>query len=81
MDAAWETWHKGTDPNPETVGGYAATWTERHPRSARTNQTNDHRISRVLDVTVEGKPFREWRMRDLKRRHINVLVDAMLRAA
>lgn len=80
MDEAWENWHGGRRGSM-TVGEYAATWTERHPRSQRTNKTNVHRISRVLDVRVEGIPFRDWPMRDLRRKHIYQLVDAMLKAA
>jgi integrase len=69
----------GLSDRPDTVGDYAATWTERHPRSERTNATNDHRISRVLDVEIEGTPFRAWSMRELRRRHALALVDHMLR--
>ncbi len=61
-----------------TVGAYAATWTARHPRSQRTNDTNDHRIGRVLDVRVSGRALRDWPYRALKRRHALELVDAML---
>lgn len=66
-------------PESQTVGGYFATWTEIHPRSQRTNETNAHRISRLLDTEVEGVPFRDWELRDLRRRHVHVLVDALLR--
>lgn len=81
MDEAWENWHGNPVTAGMTVGEYAATWTRKHPRSARTNETADHRISRVLDVRVEGRLFRDWPMRDLKRRHVNELVGAMLRVA
>ncbi len=64
---------------PDTVGAYAETWTTRRPRSARTNATNDHRLSRVLDVALEGRRLRDWPMHDLRRRHANELVDHMLR--
>lgn len=37
----------GLSDRPDTLGAYFATWTGRHPRSARTNATNEHRISRV----------------------------------
>lgn len=62
----------------DTVGAYAATWTQRHPRAERTNATNDHRIGRVLDVQVDGLAFCAWRLRDLRRRHAFALVDHML---
>ena len=49
------------------------------PESERTNATNEHRISRVLDVEVEGIPLKDWPLRELRRRHALVLVDHMLR--
>ncbi len=64
----------------DTVGAYAATWTQRHPRAPRTNATNLHRISRVLDVPVDGMKLRNWPLRDLRRRHALALVDHMLTA-
>ncbi len=69
----------GISDSPDTLGGYFATWTDRHPRSERTNATNEHRISRVLDIDVEGIPFKDWPMRELRRCHALVLVDHMLR--
>ncbi len=76
IDAAYDT---ATRAAPQTVGAYSETWTERHPRSARTNATNSHRISRVLDVEIEGMRLRDWPYRDLRRRHAVDLVDHMLR--
>jgi integrase len=70
----------GISDRPDTLGGYFATWTDRHPRSERTNATNEHRISRVLDIEVEGIPLKEWPMRELRRRHALAVVDHMLRA-
>jgi integrase len=70
----------GLSDRPDTLGDYFATWTERHPRSERTNATNEHRISRVTGVAVEGIPLRDWPLRELRRRHALVLVDHMLRA-
>jgi len=69
----------GLSDRPDTLGDYAATWTERHPRSERTNATNDHRISRVADVEIEGIPLKDWPLRELRRRHTLALVDHMLR--
>jgi len=69
----------GLSDRPDTLGDYSATWTERHPRSERTNATNDHRISRVADVEIEGIPLRDWPLRELRRRHTLALVDHMLR--
>ena len=68
----------GLSDRPDTLGDYAATWTERHPRSERTNATNDHRISRVLDVEIEGIALKDWPLRELRRRHALALVDHML---
>jgi integrase len=64
---------------PDTLGEYFATWPTHHPRSDRTNDTNEHRISRVLEVEVEGIPFKQWPMRELRRCHALALVDHMLR--
>lgn len=62
----------------DTLGAYAKTWTRRHPRGARTNKTNDHRISRVLDVRVERRRLRDWPLAELRRRHAYELVAHML---
>ncbi|HEX8753331.1 MAG TPA: site-specific integrase [Solirubrobacterales bacterium] len=69
----------GLSDRPDTVGDYFATWTDRHPRSERTNVTNEHRISRVLDVEIEGMAFKDWPLRELRRRHALAFVDHMLR--
>jgi integrase len=69
----------GLSDRPDTLGEYAATWTTRHPRSERTNETNEHRIGRVLDVEIEGIPLKQWPLRELRRRHALALVDHMLR--
>jgi hypothetical protein len=69
----------GLSDRPDTLGDYSATWTERHPRSERTNATNNHRISRVADVEIEGIPLKDWPLRELRRRHTLTLVDHMLR--
>jgi len=63
----------------QTVGAYFQRWLVKHPRSARTDATNRHRIGRLLDVGVEGLPLRDWDLRDLRRRHVLELVDHMLR--
>lgn len=69
----------GIVDRPDTLGDYAETWTERHPRSERTNATNDHRIGRVLEVEVDCIAFKDWPLRELRRRHALALVDHMLR--
>jgi hypothetical protein len=65
----------GLSDRPDTLGEYFATWPTHHPRSERTNETNEHRISRVLEVEVEGIPLKQWPMRELRRRHALALVD------
>jgi integrase len=69
----------GLSDRPDTLGAYFATWTERHPRSERTNATNQHRIGRLVDVEVEGIALKDWPLRELRRRHALVLVDHMLK--
>ncbi len=39
---------------PETVGEYFGRWPELHPRAERTQRTNEHRVTRALDIVVEG---------------------------
>src|SRR5215470_12671065 len=50
---------------PDTLGDYFATWLERHPRAERTNSTYDHRVSRVVDVEVEGIALKDWPFHEL----------------
>jgi hypothetical protein len=69
----------GLSDRPDTLGAYSANWTERHPRSERTNATNEHRIGRLVDVEVEGIALKDWPLRELRRRHALVLVDHMLK--
>ena len=69
----------GLSDRPDTLGDYFATWTERHPRSERTNATNEHRISRVTEVEIEGIALKDWPLRELRRRHALAVVDHMLR--
>lgn len=63
----------------DTVGAYFETWTTRHPRMARTNQTNESRIKAVLDVRIEGTKLRDWPLASLRRRHVSALLDHLLR--
>jgi integrase len=78
IDAAYDTWEKAP-PTRDTVGEYAADWTERHPRSARTNYDRNSKLTRVLDVTIDGRPLRDWPFAELERSHARELVDHMLR--
>jgi hypothetical protein len=63
---------------PDTVAAYLETWTSRHPRPERTSAKYEQRISRVLDVKVDGRPLADCRLRDLRRRHALALVDHLL---
>ena len=58
---------------------YFQTWTRRHPRADRTNKTNEHRVSRVLDLDLDGRPLRDWPYGELRRRHAVAIVDHLLR--
>src|SRR4051794_39120315 len=50
---------------PDLVGSYAATWTQRRPRSERTNEGYNMRLRSVLDVELDGRALRDWRMADV----------------
>jgi hypothetical protein len=63
---------------PDTVGAYLEKWTCRHPRHECTGATYEHRISRVLDVELDGRPLGDWSMRELRRHHATALVEHML---
>ncbi len=79
VDEAIDRLHGGGPAFPDTVGSYFELWIARHPRSRRTNDTNRHRITRVLDVELEGRELRAWKLDELRRRHVRALVDHMLR--
>ena len=59
---------------PLTVGDYVATWTQRHPRSERTNVTKTAASRQMLDVELDGRRLRDWHFRELRRRHALALV-------
>jgi integrase len=63
---------------PDLVGSYAATWTQRRPRSERTNEGYNMRLRSVLDVELDGKALRDWRMADVGRRQVNDLIGHLL---
>jgi hypothetical protein len=65
---------------PQTVGAYfEGGWLDRHPRSERTNKTYTDRITSVLEVEIEGVPLRDWLIDELRRRHVHLLLDHLLR--
>jgi len=75
IDDAYTSDAKGA---PETLGAYTESWTDRHPRAARTNATNASRVAAVLDVELEGLTLKDWPMRELRRRHAHELVAHLL---
>lgn len=62
----------------DTLRAYIPRWLSEHPRSQRTNDTNGHRLSRILEVPIEGVKLGDWLLGDLKRRHINQLATHLL---
>lgn len=79
IDAAYA---RDASPSParaRTVRGYAETWTDLHPRQARTNRSYGYRVKVMLEVKVDGVPFGDWPMADVRPRHVEQLVDVMLR--
>jgi integrase len=73
IDAAY-----GRAERIENVGGYVQRWPRFHPRTERTQRTNEHRITRALDLELDGVPLREWAYTDLRRRHALALIDVLL---
>jgi integrase len=69
----------GRPTGARLVGEYFETWPERYPRSEDTNETNKRRVRSVLDIEVEGVAFKDWPVADMRRKHILVLVDRLLR--
>jgi integrase len=63
-----------------TVGAYHATWLDRHPRSPRTADSYRRKVGTTLDIKLEGRPLRDWDIRQLRRRHAHDLADAMFAA-
>ncbi len=72
-------WLYGTAELPRKVGEYRDYWIDEHPRSKRTNKTNEDRTSYVLDIEIEGRPLGEWEFDELRQRQALKLVDHMLR--
>ncbi|MGZ4288795.1 MAG: hypothetical protein ACXVHB_30685 [Solirubrobacteraceae bacterium] len=78
IDFAYQEWEKPPVAR-DTVGQYAADWTQRHPRSERTNYDRNSKLRQVLDVEIEGRKMRDWPLAGLERSHARDLVDHMLR--
>jgi integrase len=75
IDAAYG---QEVEPDPQTVGEYAATWMDRHPRSTQTSATHNRRLAVLLDAKVQGRALHDWPLRDLCRRHATDLVEVLL---
>jgi integrase len=73
-----EAYAARTPERASTVAGYLDRWLQVHPRSARTDRTNEGRIRNVMGLELEGVELAEWDMRELRRRHAGELVARML---
>lgn len=78
IDAAYEEW-ENLPARRDTVGEYAADWTERHPRSARTDYDRNSKLRQVLGVEIEGRRLHDWPFAEFHRSQARELVDHMLR--
>jgi hypothetical protein len=85
IDAAYEA-SSGPRDGTLTVAGYLERWLARHPRSDRTNESYEQRVRYVLDVRLDvddtgrvQRAFRDWPLRDVRRRQAIDLLDHMLR--
>ncbi|HVV52421.1 MAG TPA: site-specific integrase [Polyangia bacterium] len=78
IDAAYEA-QEPSAATGKTLGEYAETWLEDHPRIQRTADSHRTRLNAALKMPVEGRPLAAWPYRDLKRRQIDKAVDHMLR--
>lgn len=79
IDDALELLYGHGSEEPAKIGAYFELWIERHPRSKRTNETNADRISRLLDLEIEGLPLHDLTFDELRRWHVLLMVDHMLR--
>jgi integrase len=67
INAAYEAEERGP-VSGVTIRGYAERWLDRHPRSARTNATNEHRLQQLIGPFTAEQIAREERDR-LKPKH------------
>lgn len=77
----WWAYEADRTVNPDvlTVGGYFETWLADHPRNPRTEANYRSCVQGVLDIQVDGRAFRDWPMDGLRRKHLNRIVDVLLR--
>jgi len=74
----WEKERASVPTDRSTVRAFAKDWTDRYPRSPRTDYTNDSRVKQQLDVEIDGVKFGDWHLDQLKRKHVIALIDHML---
>jgi integrase len=68
------------EATPLTVRGYyEGDWLKRHPRMHRTELNYRNCVQAVLMVRTDGQPFGDLPIARVRARHIDDLVDAMLR--
>lgn len=68
----------GSAPTRCTLGAYADTWIERHPRGDRTNKSSQTRLKAVLDVEIEGRKLCDWPWSELRPKHAEQLIGYLL---
>lgn len=79
IDAAYDKEDEAAQrATAKTVAEYFATWQTLMPRGARTNASNKDRITRAMKVTLEGTALGDWLYQDLRRRHGDQLLAALL---
>jgi integrase len=77
IDACYELDANG--PRREkTVRAFFETWLDDHPRGERTAATYRAAVVGVLDARVEGIPFGDFLMQDVRRSHAKRLVTVLL---
>jgi integrase len=80
--AIWQAYERDavSPRTAATVGAYAETWLDLHPRSERSNVELQRRLSTVLTVDLGDGPLGEMLFADVERVHAIRLIDAQLRA-
>lgn len=61
-----------------TVRAYLETWLDDHPRVERTATVYRSHVKSVLEVPVDGRPFGDWPMQDVRRSHAKRLITVLL---
>ena len=61
-----------------TIGEFQKRWSAApSARSVRSQRSHESRLRRAFDIDIEGMPLKEWDPRELKRRHVDLLVNAL----